>query len=210
MLGAGWTPLDALLPAKIVAGLLRDVTSAKDELAEIAALGAFFAAHLLNRALDGRLGKALREVFARRGDVSIAELARRSGTHTRTLVRLFDHAVGLSPKRFARIVRLQAALRALPAGGSWAGVALELGYCDQAHFIREVRELFGTTPREIMRLREPDALRSVPRPPTAPAGLRAGAEESRRASLPNGPPSRPWRQDGGRAPRICRASTDRP
>jgi AraC-like DNA-binding protein len=151
-LGDGWTPLDTLLPGDVVEGLLRDVTAAKDVLAQIAALDAFFAERLLNGALDPRLGKALREVFARRGDISIAELARCSGTHTRTLARLFDQAVGLSPKRFVRIVRLQAALRALPAGDSWAGVAMELGYCDQAHFIREVRELFGTTPREIMRL----------------------------------------------------------
>jgi AraC-like DNA-binding protein len=151
-LGDAWTPLDTLLPRNVVAGLLRDVTSAKDALAQFAALDAFFADHLLNRAIDPRLSKALREVFARRGDVSIAALARCSGAHTRTLARLFDHAVGLSPKRFARIVRLQSALRALPAGSSWASVALELGYCDQAHFIREVRELFGTTPREIMRL----------------------------------------------------------
>jgi len=151
-LGDGWTPLETFLPRKVVLGLLREVTSAKEAPAQIAALEAFFANRLLNRALDPRLGKALREVFSRRGDVSITELARCSGAHTRTLARLFDHAVGLSPKRFARIVRLQGALRALPEGESWAGLALELGYCDQAHFIREVRELFGTTPREIMRL----------------------------------------------------------
>ncbi len=150
-LGGGWTPLDTLLPREVVAGLLRDVTSAKDALAQIAALDAFFADHLLNRALDPRLSRALREVFARRGDVSIGDLARCAGTHTRTLARLFDHAVGLSPKRFARIVRLQAALQVYPGRDSWTGVALYLGYCDQAHFIREVRELFGTTPREIMR-----------------------------------------------------------
>ena len=82
----------------------------------------------------------------------MAELARRSGTHPRTLERLFDRWVGLSPKRFARIVRLQTALRALPDGGSRAGVAFDLGYCDQPHFLREVRELFGSTPGEIMRL----------------------------------------------------------
>jgi AraC-like DNA-binding protein len=151
-LGDGWTPLDTFLPRKVVARLLRDVASAKEAHVQIAALEAFFVNRLLNRALDPRLGKALREVFARRGDVSMTELARCSGAHTRTLARLFDHTVGLSPKRFARIVRLQGALRALPEGDSWAGIALEFGFCDQAHFIREVRELFGTTPREIMRL----------------------------------------------------------
>jgi AraC-like DNA-binding protein len=151
-LGDGWTPLETLLPGKVVGGLVRAVTSAPAVLDRITALDAFFSERLLNREIDPRLTGALREVFARRGDLSMAELARRSGAHPRTLARLFDRWVGLSPKRFARIVRLQAALRALPDRGSWAGVAFELGYCDQAHFLREVRELFGSTPREIMRL----------------------------------------------------------
>jgi AraC-like DNA-binding protein len=151
-LGDGWTPLEELLPSDVVVRLLREVTTPKDVLDRIAALDAFFSERLLNRELDPRLTAALREVFAQRGDVSIAHLARRSGAHARTLTRLFERWVGLPPKRFARIVRLQTALRALPEGESWASVALELGYCDQSHFIREVRELFGSTPREIMRL----------------------------------------------------------
>jgi AraC-like DNA-binding protein len=153
-LGEGWTPLETLLPGQVVSRLLRAVTSAPDPLDRITALDAFFSEHLLNREIDPRLTAALHEVFARRGDVSVADLARRSGAHTRTLARLFDRWVGLTPKRFARIVRLQTALRALPDSGSWAGVAFDLGYCDQAHFLREVRELMGSTPSEIRRLSE--------------------------------------------------------
>jgi AraC-like DNA-binding protein len=148
----GWTPLETMRPAREVARLVRDVMRGSGTLQRIAALDAYFAERLLNRALDPRLGKALREAFARQGDVTIAELARRSGAHTRTLARLFEHAVGLSPKKFVRIVRVQAAVRATENGGSWARVAHDFGYCDQAHLIREVREVLGTTPREVMRL----------------------------------------------------------
>lgn len=151
-LGDGWTPLESVLPSRVVGRLLRDVKAASDDLGRVAALEAFFAQHLLNRTIDPRLSKALREVFAQHGDVSIATLARSSGAHSRTLARLFDRGVGVSPKRFARIVRLQFALRDLPEGETWASVAHELGYHDQAHFIREVRDLFGSTPRELMRM----------------------------------------------------------
>jgi AraC-like DNA-binding protein len=65
---------------------------------------------------------------------------------------LFEQAVGLSPKRFARIVRLQAALRALSESDNWARVAIDLGYHDQAHFIHDMRELFGATPRQLVAL----------------------------------------------------------
>jgi AraC-like DNA-binding protein len=151
-LGEGWTPLDAYMPKPKVARLVRAASTAAHIEGRIAALDAFFTEHLLNRELDVRLAKALRLVFAASGDVTIADLARAAGAHARTLTRLFERFIGLGPKRFARIVRVQAALRALPEGEGAAHVALALGYCDQAHFVREVRELFGVTPSEALNL----------------------------------------------------------
>ncbi|HMV70392.1 MAG TPA: helix-turn-helix domain-containing protein, partial [Myxococcota bacterium] len=57
--------------------------------------------------------------------------------------------VGLSPKVIARITRFQAALRSLmrDPGVSLADVALEAGYFDQAHFIRDFRRMTGGVPR---------------------------------------------------------------
>ena len=113
---------------------------------------AFFSDRLLNRELDPRLSTAIDAVFAARGSISIAALARRAGAHSRTLARLFERWVGLTPKRFARIVRVQTALRELSEGHDLTRVAADLGYFDQAHFNREVRELFGTTPRQLIGL----------------------------------------------------------
>lgn len=147
-----WTPLERWFPAASVAALVRAATRAPDAERRVAALEAFLSAQLLNRELDARLSKAMQRVFDARGDIDIASLARQSGVHARTLGRLFEQAVGLSPKRFARIVRLQAALRALPGSENWARVAVDLGYHDQAHFIHDVRELFGATPRQLVAL----------------------------------------------------------
>jgi AraC-like DNA-binding protein len=151
-LDEGWTPLDRFLPRPVVLRLVRAVSRATSDDARVAAFDAFFSDRLLNRELDPRLSKALRIVFDEKGDVAMARLARACGAHTRTLNRLFEQWVGLSPKRFARIVRFQAAMRALPDGRSGAEIAAVLGYTDQAHFIRELRELFGDTPREVVRL----------------------------------------------------------
>jgi AraC-like DNA-binding protein len=54
----------------------------------------------------------------------------------------------MSPKRFARIARVQAVLRRLATepDADLAGLAAELGFADQAHLTREVRALAGTTP----------------------------------------------------------------
>jgi AraC-like DNA-binding protein len=151
-LGDEWTPLETLLPRAGVSRLVRDAASSPSTERRVAVLEAFLSERLLNRGLDPRLSAAIHHVFTTHGNVSVASLARHSGAHARTLSRLFDQALGLSPKRFARIVRLQAALRALPGSDNWARVAAELGYHDQAHFIHDVRELFGTTPGQLVAL----------------------------------------------------------
>jgi AraC-like DNA-binding protein len=149
-----WTPLERFSSKRTVAALVRRIQRARTMSARMVVLDAFFSERLLNRTLDPRLSTALLEAFERQGDISITALAKRSGAHARTLGRLFERSVGLSPKRFVRVVRLQAALRALGREGNWARVAVDLGYHDQPHFIHDVRELFGTTPGQLVAFEE--------------------------------------------------------
>jgi AraC-like DNA-binding protein len=61
--------------------------------------------------------------------------------------RRFTAAVGIGPKRFSRIARVQWLLRrAGAANASWAELASAAGFHDQAHLIREFSALTGTTP----------------------------------------------------------------
>jgi AraC-like DNA-binding protein len=86
------------------------------------------------------------------GGERIAGLARRLGVSKRTLERRFFDGVGLPPKRFARIARMQQSLRLLSLPeASVAGVAHTMGYADQAHLTRELVELAGCRPGEIRR-----------------------------------------------------------
>lgn len=79
---------------------------------------------------------------------SAAELALRAGLGLRSLQRLFRHYVGVGPKWVIRRNRLQESAERLAAGAPFdqAALAAELGYADQAHFIRDFRELVGATP----------------------------------------------------------------
>jgi methylphosphotriester-DNA--protein-cysteine methyltransferase len=80
----------------------------------------------------------------------IADVARRMGVSPRHLTRTFRHAVGLTPKMFARISRFQRVAAVLdddgPGGEVLAGVALACGYYDQSHLVRDVRAFAGGTP----------------------------------------------------------------
>ena len=84
-------------------------------------------------------------------------LAARHGMGLRALQRLFDDYVGVGPKWVISRYRLHEAVDRLADGDSvdWTALALDLGYFDQAHFIRDFRSLVGRTPGEFSRdLRE--------------------------------------------------------
>jgi AraC-like DNA-binding protein len=79
---------------------------------------------------------------------SVEEMVRASQYSHRGFIALFRQATGLSPKRYARLMRFQrvlAALRQAP-GVSLSELALDTGYSDQAHMQREFREFAGITP----------------------------------------------------------------
>jgi len=67
----------------------------------------------------------------------------------RHLERQFKQAVGISPKRLARITRFQRALRMfeqLDSPQRGTHTAATCGYADQAHFIHDFSEFAGCAP----------------------------------------------------------------
>jgi AraC-like DNA-binding protein len=79
----------------------------------------------------------------------VAEVTSRLGVLPKAFVRRFRDRIGVTPKRFSRVRRFQRVIGAIERNGtpaSWAGLAVEHGYCDQAHMIHDFRELAGITP----------------------------------------------------------------
>jgi AraC-like DNA-binding protein len=119
---------------------------------------AVFAA--LERALRARrpapfvhpaIGHALRSLASQASMARVQSVRDESGYGAKRFIALFRDAVGLTPKRFARIRRLQAVVERVARGPAlaevdWAEVALDGGYCDQSHLIRDFRGFAGVTP----------------------------------------------------------------
>lgn len=80
------------------------------------------------------------------GEVRVERVAERLGVSARHMRRAFNEHVGIGPREFARTVRLQRAVRMSASSHDWVRIAAEAGYCDQAHLIRDWRELVGLTP----------------------------------------------------------------
>lgn len=100
-------------------------------------------------AADALVERAAAALRRSSGAWRVAALAESLGVAPRRLERLFLARVGVTPKRFAAILRFAAAYRALGAGAQLAATALEHGYFDQAHLNRDFRRLAGAAPRRI-------------------------------------------------------------
>ena len=102
---------------------------------------------------DDELGRHAVALFRlARGGVGVRETAAALGVGERRLERAFARAVGVGPKALARVLRFRRVVRAIQRAGAtgvpvrWVALALEAGYADQPHFVREFRALAGVTP----------------------------------------------------------------
>ena len=150
-LPADWTPLAALglsgakvAPQEGLAGLFRFV-EARAEAARF----------------DARLAEMIARLEQSRPGLSVAALARQTGLGERSLRRLFERHVGMPPAAYLRILRFNRALKRLRARRKegLAEAALSLGFADQSHLARDLRELGGVTATALQG-HEPPALMS--------------------------------------------------
>lgn len=83
-------------------------------------------------------------------------IGRELGVSERQLRRVVKQETGLGPKRLQRVDRMNRAVVAADRAGRprWSRIALDHGYCDQSHLIREVRAFSGRSPAELHRERQ--------------------------------------------------------
>jgi AraC-like DNA-binding protein len=100
---------------------------------------------LINRIVD--------YIIADRTILKVDALVERFNLGKRTLQRLFSQYVGVSPKWVIMRYRLQEAADQLARSEfvNWPKMALDLGYFDQAHFIKDFKMIVGRTPAEYAR-----------------------------------------------------------
>ncbi|MGB0132500.1 AraC family transcriptional regulator [Dokdonella sp.] len=99
--------------------------------------------------------------------LTVEQLTSRWAMTIRSLQRLFNEQVGVSPKWVINRYRIHEVIERLSKGipTDWTRLALDLGYFDQAHFIRDFKRLVGCAPGEYARgsegsARSESALRS--------------------------------------------------
>lgn len=86
-------------------------------------------------------------------DTSIATLPEKFEVSERQLERVFKSTIGISPKKYQRILRFEKALTTLSTASysDLTAISYDLNFSDQAHFINDFKNFSGISPYEFVR-----------------------------------------------------------
>lgn len=91
------------------------------------------------------------------GTLPIGVLASEAEVTIRQLQRLFQEHVGMSPKQYAKVIRVSAYINYLlakPTIVDWMDMVEKYGYHDQPHLIREVKHVCNLSPQKLLEYRD--------------------------------------------------------
>jgi AraC-like DNA-binding protein len=147
----------------------RDVRVVHDRLHHCRQVGDMF--HVTEEYLLGKLRTSHRvhslqaaaaQMLRRHGQVDLQQLVNLSGLSHRQFRRKFAEQVGIAPKLYARINRLQHALqlKAECPTLTWTDVTYRAGYFDQMHLVKDFKSLTGEAPSRFLAMlsTDPDVL----------------------------------------------------
>nr|WP_295921413.1 helix-turn-helix transcriptional regulator [uncultured Dyadobacter sp.] len=95
--------------------------------------------------------EAVNLIHSAHGLLTVTQMASTLRVQERQIQRVFEQQIGISPKRYAGITRIQYFLKLLRTrqhDTPLAGLAYEGGFYDQAHLIRELKNISGLTPTQ--------------------------------------------------------------
>ncbi|MDJ0755270.1 MAG: helix-turn-helix domain-containing protein [Ardenticatenaceae bacterium] len=111
---------------------------------------------LFGREPEGFVTYAIDCLIRDRGFSRIHLLSEEIGVSQKHLIQKFKEEIGVTPKQFARVLKLQTVLQQIDPRQliSWGEIASAALYYDQAHFNRDFRRFTGLTPADYIHYRE--------------------------------------------------------
>lgn len=80
------------------------------------------------------------------GSTSIDELSEKFGISTKTIQRRFLEHMGITPKKYSRLIRVIHCLRQSTRNKQLTRLAHESEYYDQSHFVKDIKSIIHCTP----------------------------------------------------------------
>lgn len=95
------------------------------------------------------LSESLHYIHTTKGEVGVTALSKKMDCNEKKLYRYYTNYFDVSPQDYKRIVRFRHAIKEIGAGAqSLTRLAYDCEYCDQSHFIREIKKFTTFTPAQ--------------------------------------------------------------
>ena len=100
-----------------------------------------------------RVNDMVRQIEADKSLLKVADICQKFKLEERQLQRLFNKYIGVNAKWIINRYRIHEALEQIETNDQikWSDMALKLGYYDQAHFIKDFKNLIGQSPHDYFR-----------------------------------------------------------
>ena len=133
--------------------LIGALAQAKETTKQVDILSAFLLRQIQKQSAtpNQRIKLALDLVVWSKGTISVKRLSDELKLSERSLQRLFNEHVGVSPKQFSKIIQFQNSLKGISESGlqKLTDLVYEHGYADQSHFIRDFKKYTSTKPSSL-------------------------------------------------------------
>lgn len=106
--------------------------------------------HMQNEPNQYLIKYCTERIFLKQGNIKVEELAEETGFTSRYIGKLFERCVGLSPKLYSQIIRLQSSMNRIieDKGKLLVEIAEDCGFFDHAHMNRTYKKLIGCSAGE--------------------------------------------------------------
>ncbi|WP_026631369.1 helix-turn-helix transcriptional regulator [Dyadobacter alkalitolerans] len=108
----------------------------------------FFIARIRGQKNDLLIKHSVEKIKAAKGILSVKELSDNLHVSLDVFEKRFRKTVGTTPKQFADIVRMKVLIGQATANKPLLDLALDAGFFDQSHFIKNFKTFTGQTPKE--------------------------------------------------------------
>ena len=155
------TPMQSLTDARVPAEnlfvdidrLIEEIVGSSDDTQRTAACQRFLMRSIDLDRENFCVRRALEAIMGTRGQITVESLATLMGRSRRSLELAFQKEVGTSPKMYCRITRFRHIVDAVTKNGpsvDWVQTALDSGFFDQSHLIRDFRRFAGASPTSFL------------------------------------------------------------
>ncbi len=144
--------LENLDKTENIKSLAKNIRSASSVNEMIAHFESYFIKKVKSHSTNPLLELAIKKIFQKKGNLTMDELNLNVKVSHRYLEMLFKKELGLSPKRYARIIRIKKISLQLieQPNTQLSQLAYQWNYYDQSHFIKDFKSISLQTPRQFL------------------------------------------------------------